>query len=397
MVKRNSLNRRTRRSNSLGSRASARSNASRARVRVMRRVRNLSLNQSNSQPSGRSGTRQAGAFVAAAYSTGQKVSEPIVKASPKSTRIVHRELLSTVTGSVAFAVFNSFQCNPGLSATFPWLSTQAVGWEQYKFHKLAFEYITRCATTAAGSVILAPDYDVLDAAPSTELIATSYRDATEDVPWKEQCCVWEPTAMFPLGPRKYVRSALVANSDLKTYDVGTQHICTTGQVDTAAIGKLWVAYDVELFVPQTSTTDGNLNRSLAVFNLSTNQTVTTATATTVVYDETVVNNLGIVNTSGVFTLPLGNWLITVEVSVSGGTVTPDTLLLEIEKDNAAQTIPVLSRASVSANAAPEFFVSATSYLSSTGSNTTRARITYTNGTGTLVARGDSTRIILRLV
>lgn len=339
---------------------------------------------------GISGVRTASSFAAAAYSSGQVNREPIISPGNKMTRIVHRELLSTVTGSVAFSVFSSFAVNPGLAATFPWLSTQASGWEQFRFRRLCFEFITRCATTTVGSVILAPDYDAIDAPPSTELQATSYRDTTEDVPWKDQACVLDPLAMHPIGPKKYIRTGLVANSDLKTYDVANMHVCTTGQADSSAIGKLWVCYDVELFVPQTGSGSGPQNTNFAQFNLSANQTVTTATPTTVAYDETITNNLGIVNTLGVFTLPAGNWQVQCESCNSGGTGTIGPFVQEIQKDGASFTIPCLSTQTGQASAAGQ--LSNHGYVVSTGSTTVRVRVTITSSTGTIILRGDECRV-----
>lgn len=56
--------------------------------------------------------------------------------------------------------------------------------------------------------------------------------------------------MLEPGNRKYVRTtALAANLDVKTYDAGNFFVCTT---DGTAVnwGKLWVEYDVDLYVPQ---------------------------------------------------------------------------------------------------------------------------------------------------
>ncbi len=342
--------------------------------------------------------QKQGDYAPAALATGQQVREPKLTANGRSTRIRHRELVSTVNGSVAFAA-TRYAVNPGLSATFPWLATQAVGWEQYRFHKLQFELFTRAPTTATGSVILAPDYDGLDATPSSEAVVTTYRDATEDAPWKNQCCRLDREAMHPMGPRKYVRSALVANSDLKTYDVGSFFVCTLGQANTDGVGKLWVEYDVEFFVPQTASGSASTNNSLAGFNLSANQALTSATVATLAFDETIVNDLGIVNSSGVLTLPSGNWEIRAEVSCSGGTSTAASLLVAIEKDGAALAIPCESNFAVNTSGTTLYnpCVAATAYVTSSGSSTVRVRVTYTSVAGTLVAAGDRCRLYARIL
>jgi hypothetical protein len=201
-------------------------------------------------------TKQAGVLPMAvanvASSKGTRGTEPrFISRDARATRIVHRELIGSVKGSVLFTVANSLPINPGMPQTFPWLATQAASWEQYRFNRLRFCYYSRCSTTVPGSVLLCPDYDASDPPPGSELIACAYRDVVEEVPWNvEFSCSLDPKGMLGLAPRKYVRvGPLDQNLDIKTYDSGTLHLCT---VDGTAVnwGKLWVEYDVELFIPQ---------------------------------------------------------------------------------------------------------------------------------------------------
>lgn len=196
-----------------------------------------------------SGPRRVSA--AAAYSQGLRSSEPSVTGTFRSTNIKHRELVSSINGTSAFTVSQSLALNPGISATFPWLSSQAVGWEQYRFNSLRFCYYTRCATTTTGSLLLVPDYDAADSAPSSEQIASAYRDVVEEVPWVPNfVCTLDPKAMSSLLGRKYIRTGpLAANLDIKTYDSGNLFVCTLDGTVTNW-GKLWVEYDVDFFVPQ---------------------------------------------------------------------------------------------------------------------------------------------------
>jgi len=191
--------------------------------------------------------------VASAYSKGVKGSKPKITRSMErgleSIRVTHREFIGNVTGTTAFAVANQIPLNPGLNTSFPWLSNVANNYEQYRVNKMRFEYLTRTGTNVPGSVLLAPDYDVLDAAPLSEAVMSNYEDIAEDAPWKDNCCVLRPAAMHAIGPKKFVRSGPVAASDQKTYDVGNFFLAT---VDGTAVswGKLWVEYDISFFVPQ---------------------------------------------------------------------------------------------------------------------------------------------------
>jgi hypothetical protein len=326
------------------------------------------------------------------------VRAPDVRTSGKSTRIRHRELLATVTGSTSFSVFQSIVANPGMAASFPWLSKQAQGWEQYRFHKLKFEYLTRCATSTVGSVILAPDYDSLDAPPNSELQATTYRDAVENVPWQDSHSVLAPAAMFPMGPRKYIRSGLVANSDLKTYDAGVMHICTTGEVGNDAIGKLWVEYDVELFVPQTEGDTAASSQTTSQFNLSTDQSLVSGVRSTIAFDEVVQNAVGITNASGVFTLPKGVWEVHLCARFSGGTAGSQTCVLDIFQDGGVMMPPnSLSYSSTAAGASDAFPITSFGLVTSDGTTTVEGKMTYTSATGSLTATADCARILMRAV
>jgi hypothetical protein len=209
-------------------------------------------------PSGASQTRpprgQVG--VAAAYATGQRSAPPSIQASRDQSRIVHRELIGSMTGSAAFAIAQSIPLNPGMATFAPWLATQAQSWERYRFNRLRFCYYTRTGSNVPGSMMLVPDYDAADAAPVSEQVASSYEDVEEDAPWKDICCVCKPSSLHALGPSKFIRSgALAANQDIKTYDAGNLFACT---VDGTAVswGKLWVEYDVTLLTPQLNPAGG---------------------------------------------------------------------------------------------------------------------------------------------
>lgn len=223
------------------------------------------------------------ASVAAAYSTALKTTEPQFFAARDQVRIIHREQIGSVTGSVLFTVANTFPLNPGLSASFPWLASQAQGWERYRFNRLRFCYYTRTGSNIPGSVILAPDYDATDVQPASEQIASSYKDTEEDAPWKDIECELTPSAMNSLGPDKFIRSgAITANQNIANFDSGNLFLCT---VDGTAVswGKLWVEYDVTLRTPQLIPSGGGA--LAAQFVTSTNPTTASMLANPV-----IVNN-----------------------------------------------------------------------------------------------------------
>lgn len=203
-----------------------------------------------SKASSRGALPQKGAM--AAYASGQVSVAPSINMgnNGRSCRVRHRELVSSITGTVAFTVSDTLALNPGLAASFPWLSTMAQSWERYRFNRLAFRFYTRTGTNVPGSVMLVPDYDAADSAPATEQVASAFQDVAEDAPWKDISCNLPSRNLNGSFPEHYVRTAALAtNQDVKTYDVGQLFVCT---VDGTAVawGKLWVEYDIEFFIPQ---------------------------------------------------------------------------------------------------------------------------------------------------
>jgi hypothetical protein len=231
------------------------------------------------------------------------------------TRVRQREFLGTINGSTGF-VARRYYCNPGLEATFPLLSRTAQQWETYRFRSLKFEFLTRAPSSAVGSIIAAPDYDPTDVTPASEAIVTSYQNAVETVSWQNLTCVLDQKSMHELGERKFIRDEMVSG-DLKLYDVAAFYLCTTEQADTAAVGKLWVEYDVELFNPSLDSNDSLELPSNTLFVQMIDQTVSTGVVTTCLFPTIDANSAGATFdvTGKDFVLPAGIWRVTCVVNV----------------------------------------------------------------------------------
>lgn len=185
--------------------------------------------------------------------TVYKPSPPQIKGGGTSVRIRHRELLGNVIGSTSFAVVNTITMNPGLPGAFPWLSSQARGWEMYKFNALRLKYVTRTSTSTAGSILMSVDYDAVDAPPQDESTQATYEGTVEFAPWKDNVLQFNIGAMNRTLERHYLRHSAVlpAGIDIKTYDAAVVYISAVDFATNGAMaGKLWVEYDVTLFTPQ---------------------------------------------------------------------------------------------------------------------------------------------------
>jgi hypothetical protein len=266
---------------------------------------------------------------AAAYSTGATTRPPFQTTTRNGTFIRHREFLSNVTGTTSFSIGNTYSINPGLAASFPWLSTQAAGWEQYRFKKLCYRYLTRTGSNTAGSILMVPDYDAADVAPANEQEASTYSDIVEASCWVTSLCLeLKTSSMDETLKRRFVRTgALAANLDIKTYDAGQVFICTNDGASSAPWGKLWVEYEIELFCPQLTTPSVGLQSVLyhGFGSMTTSGSFTSSNSP----NSNVVATLTspIVSTIQVQFLQAGTYLVTFWGRNNGGQITIGTLAL----------------------------------------------------------------------
>lgn len=240
----------------------------------------------------------------------------------------HREYIQDIDGSIAFAI-QSFPVNPGMAATFPWLSGHAQLYETYKFHKLSFEYESQ-KTVTDGVCLIAIDFDSADAAPANKQQLSSFEGAARAKVWQEFAYHAKPSSLHKIGPVKYNRyGVLAANLDIKTYDAGNAYVATQGCDDASAIGELWVDYDVEFSTPQinpngatggtfTSTTGVATGSLLGTLNAG---TIAGTMISSVSASQVVLQNL----TVGQEYLILFDWECTSSTTLPALTVTGLTL------------------------------------------------------------------------
>lgn len=182
---------------------------------------------------------------------------PMMHKEGQSVVLRHREFIAQVRGSQNFAVQDSFQLNPGNVKTFPWLSSIAASFQEYKFRGLVFHYIPSSGSAvsstnaALGTVMLQTSYRSNDSAP------TSKSELLNEY-WSGEC-VPNDTFAHPVecDPAEnpfnvqYVRTGNVPTNDSQLlYDLGVTHLCVAGQqADGYTLGDLWVTYEVELKKP----------------------------------------------------------------------------------------------------------------------------------------------------
>jgi len=171
-----------------------------------------------------------------------------------AVRVSHREYIADINGTASFSVTQG-SINPSLSGLFPWLSQFGLAYESYSFNRLRFVVEPIAATSSAGQMMLAIDYDSADAAPTTKTEILQYKGCVAGPVWNMLTCTATGKDESALGKRRFVRAGdLSANQDVKTYDVGNFFIASQGTASTIAASALFVEYDVEFFTPQYSLT-----------------------------------------------------------------------------------------------------------------------------------------------
>jgi len=179
--------------------------------------------------------------------------------------INHKEYITEIVGGVNFTPA-SFNINPGLSSTFPWLSSVARNFEKYKFRHCNFRYEPEAATTAPGSVMMSVDIDAADAPPVTKAMIMTVKDAQRAPTWSN-CETTIPERVAELFVRT---TGNPAGTDIKTYDAGKLTVATQGQSASGAVGELYVDYCVELHVPQFPPSD--IATTTMISNVTTSNT-----------------------------------------------------------------------------------------------------------------------------
>ena len=190
------------------------------------------------------------------------VAEAVVRVSRKEyVSEIYAPAPDPDTGIIAPFVLQSYQINPGLEKTFPWLSQIAQNYDEYEIQQLIFTF--RSTTTESnnsvngqvGTVIMATNYNAAapvfqDKVTMMEYDSSMSGRVTESLLHGVEC---DPDLLSG-SDGKYIRSnPIVANQDLKTYDHGKFQIALANIPDGLAnysLGELWVSYTVVLRKPK---------------------------------------------------------------------------------------------------------------------------------------------------
>jgi hypothetical protein len=173
-----------------------------------------------------------------------------ITSNARGITVSHSEFLGEVLSTGTAFNGAQYSINPGLMAVFPWLAPIANRYEAYRLRVLRFHYVPQVGSSATGMLMMAVDFDPMDTAPVNQTELLNMNGAMPTNVWNRQTLNVN-LALSDKAPQRFVRSTTIANSDLKTYDLGNFTIATQG-VASGTLGTLYADYIIELYTPQMS-------------------------------------------------------------------------------------------------------------------------------------------------
>lgn len=189
-----------------------------------------------------------------AYIGDTAMQMPRFTTGERSLRVRHQEYLGDVysSGTANTFAITKYVINPGAIETFPWLRRISQNYDKWVPNGIVFGFKSTSSSfngtdQSLGTVIMATDYDVTDAAYAS-------KSQMENSEFAASCatnnCMLHPIecASRELDFKNYwVRSSLTLPSgeSAKFYDVGNFYVATAGISGTNVnLGELWVTYDI---------------------------------------------------------------------------------------------------------------------------------------------------------
>jgi hypothetical protein len=176
--------------------------------------------------------------------------------------------------------------NPGLEASFPWLSQLASNYEQYQMHQLIYTFVSTVSnfettTGVTGDVLMLHQQNSQDRLPTEAWQMKNTHGVVSGQVTDDLLCGIEcDPAKTPGDDIKFVRyQGLDSDVDPEKYDKGRLVVATANcppQLLGQKIGEIWCSYTVTLAVPKVVSATGATirqdlfinDRDLAVFPMS---------------------------------------------------------------------------------------------------------------------------------
>lgn len=302
------------------------------------------------------------------------------------------EYVADVNGSVAFAT-TAYAFNPGQSVTFPRFNKEAILFEKWTCISAEPYYkpqVSAFATNGqAGKVLLSFDYDPSDAPPATKQQVEDSDPHSDCMPYEYCTLVLDPRLLNGNRNGKFVRpGGLPGSASIHDFDGGTLFVSTIGNTNATNIGELRIKSSWILEKPiLENTIVAPTNFHVSRFESTAAEAMVSGVNLTLKLATTTANGLIIAFVAGVGTLPVGNYVVTGNVSFLDTTNTTTATLMNILVNGVA--LPYQPTSGFAGATNGQSNSSATWFISSTGSTTIALTATQTGG-GTLTALGALT-------
>lgn len=253
---------------------------------------------------------------------------PTMHGGQEEITIKKREYLGDISSGLAntWAIAAEIPLNPGLAASFPFLSAIAQNFQECSINGMVFEFVStsgnalNSTNTALGSVQMFTQYRSNANPPTNKIEAVNEYFSTDAKPSENFMHAIECDPKERPLNIQYVRGAAVpAGDDPKLYDLGTFYVGVSGmQAANVNVGELWVTYDVTLRKPIPTSNQALYSNSahyvLTAPAVGGNYFGTSRTAYFTYPSGLVQNqdNIGITVTGSVITFPagtVGNYLM----------------------------------------------------------------------------------------
>lgn len=147
-----------------------------------------------------------------------------------------------------------FDFNPACTFLFPWISSIALNFERFRFRNLRFRLISSAATTTAGRVYMAVDYDYDDPPAATKLALMNNRSTVEGPVWKDLTLSCSTPELHRDMPEKFVAHP-TRSGGVEPRTAYCGYLMVAAETAVGVSWDLEVSYEVELCVPVLDSPD----------------------------------------------------------------------------------------------------------------------------------------------
>jgi len=175
------------------------------------------------------------------------------------TRLKGREFIKPLYTSATqgVPVIELLEVNPGLSTTFPWLSSVADNYQQYRWRGLVFEVVTTSSAYssqgAIGNTVMTCNYNASQPAYTSQISMQNSDEAISFALYNGGVFGVEcksgsnPQNSYYVRTGSEVTTAPVTSTDMLSFQYGL--FPATSYPASSQVGLLYVSYDIELWSP----------------------------------------------------------------------------------------------------------------------------------------------------